>query len=166
MEAEEAPRKLDILREMGLLYCEEPLPVEQIRERAALRAGNHLPLIADDSAFTLRDLHRELSLDTFDILNIKTARTGYTESLAMLAVARQAEKGVMIGSQASAGLGTVQAAHIAALPGVEHPSELSFFLKVQTDIINRPLTLHDGYLYLSELADITVDEASVERVAK
>ena len=84
----------------------------------------------------------------------------------MLAAARQAEKGVMIGSQASAGLGTVQAAHIAALPGVEHPSELSFFLKVQTDIINRPLTLHDGYLYLSELADITVDEASVERVAK
>ncbi len=58
MSADEAPRKLAILHERGLLYCEEPLPVELIQARAALRAGNHLPLIADDSTFGARELQR------------------------------------------------------------------------------------------------------------
>ncbi|GIV76894.1 MAG: chloromuconate cycloisomerase [Litorilinea sp.] len=157
LEAEEAPRRLRQLAEMGLLYCEEPLPVELVRERAALRAGGHLPLIADDSAFSLRDLRRELALDTFDILNIKTARTGYSESHQMLALALQAGKGVMVGSQASAGLGTARAGLFAARSGIEHPSELSFFLKLREDIIDRPLCLQDGYIDVATLASVQVD---------
>ncbi|MCC6169348.1 MAG: enolase [Caldilineaceae bacterium] len=157
LDAAAAPAVLDALAALGLRYCEEPLPVEQIAGRAALRAGGRLPLIADDSAFTLRDLGRELAFDTFDILNIKTARTGYTESAAMLAQARAAGKGIMVGSQAGAGLGTRCAAHFAALPGIDHPSELSFFLKLQADILDRPLMLHDGYLDLAEAAAARVD---------
>ncbi len=60
MLAEDAAPRLAALRELGLAYCEEPLPVEQVRARAALRARGELPIIADDSAFTERDLHREL----------------------------------------------------------------------------------------------------------
>ncbi len=165
MKPDEAADKLDILREMGLLYCEEPLPIELIRERAALRTGGHLPLIADDSAFTVRGLCRELALDTFDILNIKTARTGFSESQQMLEMAQAAHKGIMIGSQASTGWGTVLAAHFAALPGIEHPSELSFFLKLQADIIDRPLQLHDGYLHLSEVQSAQIDESKLREFA-
>ncbi len=152
---ENGEKRLAALAEMGLLYCEEPLPVELIRERAALRRSDALPVIADDSTFSLRDLRRELALDTFHILNIKTPRTGYTESAAMLALA--AGKGVMIGSQASTGLGTVRAALFAAKAGIDHPSELSFFLKLQTDLLDRPLVLHDGYLHLSEIAAARID---------
>ena len=154
---ENAQRRLEGLGELGLLYCEEPLPVELVRERADLAARNALPVIADDSAFGLRDLRRELALETFHILNIKTARTGYTESSAMLALAQAAGKGVMIGSQASTGLGTVRAALFAAKAGIDHPSELSFFLKLQADLLERPLRLHDGYLHLSEIADARID---------
>ncbi len=154
---ENGQARLGALAELGLLYCEEPLPVELVRERASLRRSDALPVIADDSTFSLRDLRRELALDTFHILNIKTPRTGYTESSAMLALALAAGKGVMIGSQASTGLGTVRAALFAAQPGIEHPSELSFFLKLQTDLLDRPLTLHDGYLHLAEMADARID---------
>ena len=157
MEPEEAGRKLTILGEMGLLYCEEPLPVELIRERAALRARQHLPIIADDSTFTLRDLQRELALDTFDILNIKTPRTGYTESLAMLEQARAAGKGVMVGSQAGSAIGTARAAVFAALPGIEHPSELSFFLKLKEDIVDRPIPIRDGTIDLADVLAVQVD---------
>jgi L-alanine-DL-glutamate epimerase-like enolase superfamily enzyme len=153
----EAPRKLDQLRALGLLYCEEALPVELIRERAALRAGDHLPLIADDSTFTARDLARELAMNTFDVLNIKTPRTGYTESRRMLDAAHAAGKGVMIGSQAGSGLGTARAAVFAALPGIEHPSELSFFLKLKEDIVDRPLPITDGYVELSDALAVTVN---------
>jgi len=157
LDVADAAPKLATLREMGLLYCEEPLPVELIGERAALRSQQAIPLIADDSCFTVRDLQRELALDTFDILNIKTARTGYTESQAMLQLALQAGKGIMIGSQASAGLGTVRAALFAALPGIEHPSELSFFLKLKEDIIDRAIPIVDGYIKLADLSGIRVD---------
>lgn len=165
LDAAAAPAILDALAELGLHYCEEPLPAEQIGERAALRRGNHLPLIADDSAFSLRDLRRELAFDTFDILNIKTARTGYTESAAMLEAARAAGKGVMVGSQASTGLGTVSAAHFAALPGIDHPSELSFFLKLQDDILDRPLTIQDGYLDLGAAAAARIDPTRLREAA-
>lgn len=159
LDEEDAAAKLAQLAEMGLLYCEEPLPVELIRERAALRARGCLPLIADDSAFTERDLVRELAFDTFDVLNIKTPRTGYSESLRMLARARAAGKGVMVGSQAGSTIGVARAAIFAALPGIEHPSELSFFLKLRQDIVERPLTLHDGYLALADALAVRVDPA-------
>lgn len=157
LESGEAAWKLAHLRELGLLYCEEPLPVELIRERAALRQADVLPLIADDSCFTIRDLQRELAMGTFHILNIKNARTGYTESRQMLDQALAAGKGIMIGSQASAGLGTIRSALFAALPGVEHPSELSFFLKLKEDILTQPILLKAGYLHLADIAHARVD---------
>ncbi len=160
----EAADKLAQLREIGLLYCEEALPIELIRERAALRQQRVLPLIADDSCFSLRDLQRELALDTFDILNIKTARTGYTESRRMWMAALAHGKTIMIGSQASAGLGTVRAALFAALPGIDHPSELSFFLKVKEDILTQSLVLTDGYLDVASLAHVTVDRERLRAV--
>lgn len=150
---------------LGILYVEEPLPVELIPERAALREAEILPLIADDSAFTLRDLAREVHFNTFDVLNIKTARSGYFVSKQMLAVARQHHKGVMVGSQAGSTLGTIRAAIFAGLDGVDYPSELSFFLKLEDDIVNRPLQLKNGYLDLNQVAGITVDEAQLRRFA-
>ena len=161
LDAPDAATKLDFLAMLGLHYCEEPLPVEQIAERAALRAGEHMPLIADDSTFTVRDLQRELAFDTFDILNIKTARTGFTESAQMLAHARRANKGVMIGSQASAGLGTLHAALFALLPGIAHPSELSFPLKLRADILDRPLPIVDGYLHVEALIAAQLDHTAL-----
>jgi L-alanine-DL-glutamate epimerase-like enolase superfamily enzyme len=157
MEAAEAPRMLAALAERGLLFCEEPLPVEMILERAALRARGLLPIIADDSCFTLRDLQRELALETFDILNIKTARTGYSESAQMMAAAQAAGKRIMVGSQASAGLGTAQAALFAARPGIDTPSELSFYLRVRDDIVAHRPALVEGALLLSDAMRMQVD---------
>lgn len=158
-----ASAALRAMRDAGLLYVEEPLPVRDLRARAALKAEGILPIVADDSCFTLPDLARELDFDTFDILNVKTARTGFTASLEMLRLARAHGKGVMIGSQASTTLGTVHAALIASRSEVDHPSELSFFLKLRDDITTALPTLHDGELWLDDLKAVTVDEASLRR---
>lgn len=165
LDATDAADRLAQLADLGLLYCEEPLPVEQLAARAHLRQADKLPLIADDSAFTLRDLQRELAFDTFHILNIKTARTGFTESAAMLAAARAAGKGVMVGSQAGSGLGTLHAALFAALPGIAHPSELSFPLKLQADVLDRPLPIRDGLLHISDVAAARLDQARLASFA-
>lgn len=165
MDDEHATERLAVLRDLGLCYCEEPLPVEQVHARAVLRRHGILPIIADDSAFTLRDLHRELELDTFDVLNIKTPRTGYTESLAMVEAACAAGKGVMVGSQASSTLGTARAAIFAARVEVEHPSELSFFLKLREEITDRRLTLVEGWLSVEEALAVRIDPARLREMA-
>ena len=157
LEPETAAQDLSRLAELGVAYVEEPLPVELLKERAALKAANILPIIADDSCFTLRDLNRELAFDTFDILNIKTARTGFTTSAEMLRLAQSEGKGVMVGSQASSGLGTYHAALFASQTGVTHPSELSFPLKLREDSTS-PLRYDKGYLDVSQLSEMKVTE--------
>jgi L-Ala-D/L-Glu epimerase len=162
LEPETAPKILEAMRDAGLMYVEEPLPVRQLRARAALRKLEILPIIADDSCFTLADLKRELDFDTFDILNIKTARNGFSESLEMLQLAHKAGKGIMIGSQASTTLGTIHAAIISSRSEVTHPCELSFFLKLEAEIVNRIPTITDGMLKLETLKNIQLDPALLE----
>lgn len=153
---EHAAKDLERLAELGIAYVEEPLPVEMVGARAALQRADIVPIIADDACFTLRDLRRELELGTFDILNIKTARSGFRESQQMLDLARSAGKGVMLGSQASSGLGTAHCAIFASKAGVTHPSELSFPLKLEDDVLREPLRYQGGVLDVTTLANISL----------
>lgn len=147
---EDADEYLHQLVDLGVLWCEEPLPVHQLRERAVLRDRALMPLIADDSAFTLPDLEREIAFDTFDVLNIKTARNGYSEAAAMLRAAQSAGKGVMVGSQAGSLIGCLHALLFAAQAGVEYPTEATFFLKVNEDHGDL-LTLEDGWIDMAQV---------------
>ena len=151
---------LDKLYDMGVMYCEEALPIQLLRERAALRGACKMPIIADDSTFTLGELRRELDFDSFDILNIKTARTGFSQSRGMLELAAGAGKAVMVGSQASSLLGCLHAAVFAGNAQVNRPSECSFYLKTisktEADLSLAP-AIADGHW---DMAD--VDEALSE----
>jgi L-alanine-DL-glutamate epimerase-like enolase superfamily enzyme len=145
----EAKKCLAELREMGIQWCEEPLPVQYIGKRRLLRGCEIMPLIADDSAFTLPDLEREVSFHTFDVLNIKTARNGFTEAGAMLQMASEAGKGIMVGSQASSLLGCLHAVLFAAQASVEYPTEATFFLKTHDDNASL-LPISDGYIDVAQ----------------
>lgn len=158
-----APDVLAALRDAGLLYVEEPLPVHDLQARAALRAQGILPIVGDDSCFTPADLARELAFGTIDVLNVKTARNGLTDGLAMLRAAVAQGKRGMVGSQASSGLGTLHAALLATQPEVTEPCELSFVLKLRADLLNLPLTFEDGWLDVSALREHRLDPAKVER---
>lgn len=149
LRSEDAAALLNQLRDMGALYCEEALPIHQLRERRQLRRDCSMPIIADDSAFTLDDLEREIAFDTFDILNIKTARTGFSESVRMLERCAQSGKDVMVGSQASSLLGCTHAALFAGRAEVTCASECSFYLKTEADLSYAP-AIDDGWLRLAD----------------
>lgn len=159
----EAPAALAAMRDAGLTYVEEPLPVRELRARAVLHARGLLPIVADDSCFTPGDLDRELDFDTFDILNVKTARNGFTDGRAMLERAAAHGKRGMVGSQASSGLGTLHAALLATRPEVTEPCELSFVLKLGGDLLDRPVTFQDGWLDVAALRDHQLDPERLER---
>lgn len=150
--AEQAPGRLEGLAGHGVAYVEEPLPITALKARAALRSYEILPLIADDSCFRPADLERELEANTFDILNVKPARSGWSESLTMVKRAVAAGKGVMVGSQACSGLGTMHAALVASQAGVTHPSELSFPLRLEADSLDLPPPVSGGTLDVARYA--------------
>ncbi|QWK23040.1 MULTISPECIES: enolase C-terminal domain-like protein [Thermus] len=158
----EAERYLLAWKEMGLLYVEEPLPVEEVEARRKLREKKILPLIADDSAMTPKDLRRELLLDTFDILNLKPARTGVTWTLEMLALAREEGKRAMVGSQAQSSFGAYQSALLAFQQGVTEPNELAFHLKAEGGFLDFP-TFRQGWLYWEDLVEARFDEEAFRR---
>ena len=56
-------------------------------------------------------------------------------------------------------------AWFAARPEIEHPSELSFFLKLTDEIVTEPLTLHDGWLDIAMLERVRVDPDRLRRLA-
>lgn len=143
---------LNELIKLGVIHCEEALPVFQIKERHTLRQQTTMPIIADDSAFTFNDLQREIAFDTFDILNIKTPRTGFSVSKDMLDITMANNKGVMVGSQASSLLGCLYAALFAGLQGIEYATECSFFLKTDVDLVDAPKII-DGWLDLDDVQD-------------
>lgn len=161
---QEAERYLLAWKEMGLLYVEEPLPIEEVEARRKLRGKGILPLIADDSAMTPKDLRRELLLDTFDILNLKPARTGVTWTLEMLALAREKGKRAMVGSQAQSSFGAYQSALLAFQQGVTEPNELAFHLKAEGGFLDFP-AFRQGWLYWEDLVEARFEEEAFQRYA-
>ena len=147
---ESAASVLNQLHDLGVIHCEEALPAHLLKERRQLRRDCRMPIIADDSAFTLRDLEREIAFDTFDILNIKTARSGFSQSRLMLEMCVAAGKDVMVGSQASSLLGCMQAAVFAGHAAVSCASECSFYLKTDGDLRFAP-PIVDGCLQMSDV---------------
>ena len=146
--SENAAAILNRLHELGVIHCEEALPVHLLKERQQLRRDCRMPIIADDSVFTAADLEREIAFDTFDILNIKTARTGFSESRRMLERSVAAGKAAMVGSQASSLLGCLQAAVFAGYQSVTCANECSFYLKTDADLSFAP-PIVDGWLALA-----------------
>jgi L-alanine-DL-glutamate epimerase-like enolase superfamily enzyme len=140
-----AKQVLRQLADMGVLYCEEPLPIYKVKARQILRQRQFLPIIADDSCFTEPDLIRELALNTFDVLNIKTARTGFSQSRQMLKRALRRGKRIMIGSQASSLLGCLHTIIFACQAGIDCPTEGSFFLKTAAEY-PVSLPIENGYV--------------------
>ncbi len=151
------------LADLGILYVEEPLPIEMIPARIFVLTTNILPIIANISTLTYRNLIRELSFDTFDILNIEPARTGYYQSEQMLVLARRHQKGIMVNSQASSTLGTMQAAIFATQFGIDYPLEVSSLLKLKEEIVNRPIEIVNGCIEIESLRGITVDKQQLKK---
>jgi len=147
---ESATHTLNELYVMEVIHCEEPLTVHHMRNRQQLHQKTLMPIIADDSAFTVPDLRMQIARDTFDILNIKTPRTGFSASAKMLSLCKQHVKQVMVGSQASSLLGCLFAATFAGMAFIDCANEVSFFLKTDADISSAP-PIVDGYIMMEDI---------------
>jgi L-Ala-D/L-Glu epimerase / N-acetyl-D-glutamate racemase len=110
---DEALESLPQLAELGVQYCEQPLPAgdpagPELRDRAPL------PIFVDEDCHTLADVAP--CAERAHGINIKLAKSGGPrEAVRMAHAARALGLGVMLGCMVESGLGIAPAAHIASL---------------------------------------------------
>jgi L-Ala-D/L-Glu epimerase / N-acetyl-D-glutamate racemase len=110
---EEARDALPQLEELGIQYCEQPLPAGD-PGGPELRAMSPLPIYVDEDCHTLADV--KACAERAHGINIKLAKSGgVREAVRMTSAARALGLGVMLGCMLESGLGIAPAAHIAAL---------------------------------------------------
>ncbi len=162
----EALKFFKACEETGILCVEEPIPVSQRSARKKIAGSSSVPIMGDDSCFTVEQVIREVELEAIGIINIKTSRTGYYLSQKIVQLAEGAGMICAVGSQGSTGIGTLTAGHFAAaFPTVRFPSELTTFYKHQDDLLTELPRIVDGFIELPTTSGmgVGVDEKKLAK---
>ncbi len=110
---DEAREALPQLAELGVEYCEQPLPAGD-SGGPELRAASPIPIYVDEDCHTLADV--AACAERAHGINIKLAKSGgVREAVRMAAAARALGLGVMLGCMVESGLGIAPGAHISSL---------------------------------------------------
>jgi L-alanine-DL-glutamate epimerase-like enolase superfamily enzyme len=110
---DEALDALPRLDELGVEYCEQPLPAGD-ENGAALKKASPMPIYVDEDCHTLADVTACATIAHG--INIKLAKSGgIREAVRMAHAARALGLGVMLGCMVESGLGIAAGASIASL---------------------------------------------------
>ena len=96
---EEAAALINGVKRFGgtLLLLEQPLARDDLEGHAKLRRDFDIPVAADESAQSLRDLQAVIEHRAADYVNVKITKSGLLEGILMATVAKAAGLGVMLG---------------------------------------------------------------------
>jgi L-alanine-DL-glutamate epimerase-like enolase superfamily enzyme len=110
---EEALLALPVLHDLGVEYCEQPLPAGD-PGGPELKARSPIPIYVDEDCHTLGDV--AACAERAHGINVKLAKSGgIREAVRMVHAARALDLGCMLGCMVESGLGISAAAQIASL---------------------------------------------------
>jgi L-alanine-DL-glutamate epimerase-like enolase superfamily enzyme len=165
-----AAESLDALRRLdgvGVSRVEELCPADDIIGRRWLVAQSPVPFVADESATTPAEVTREVLAGAANAISVKTARTGFSDSLRISHLAEGLGILAVMGNQIDAHLGTVCSLVFGASQEStsREAAELSNYLDLADDLLERPLVITDGEMRVPSGAGIGVrlDPDKVER---
>ena len=67
---------LEATQPCEIALLEQPLPAENLKEMAAVTARSSVPILADESAFTLEDVRRVVEKEAAHMVNVKLMKCG------------------------------------------------------------------------------------------
>ena len=119
LSADEAMALLDALgHERGqVALFEQPTGKHDLDGLRQVREHGGVPIAADESACCAADVLTLIAAQAVDVINIKTMKCGIVEAMAMIAVARAAGLGLMIGGMVESKLSMTVSACLAAGSG-------------------------------------------------
>ncbi|MCW3061033.1 MAG: L-alanine-DL-glutamate epimerase of enolase superfamily [Capsulimonas sp.] len=96
---------------------EQPVHKADFAGLKFVRENVSLPIYADESACTPDSVRQLIAMDAVDGVNVKLMKSGITGALEIIALCREAGKGLMLGCMLETSLGIAAAAHIAGGTG-------------------------------------------------
>lgn len=111
----EAHALLPVLRRADVAFLEQPLARDDLDGHAGLVRERSVPIMLDESVFTVRDAERAFAAGALDMINIKLAKTGGIREAHRIAQFA-AEHGIpcMVGCMIQTRMATTADAHFAA----------------------------------------------------
>jgi len=165
-----ARRMLPLLEECNLLFAEQPIAGDDPTDFTTLRKETSIPLMADESLFTVQDARRLLAEPGVDLLAVypgKHGGLGPAQQICNLATA--AGKSCSIGSNLELGVGTAAMLHLAtALPGIaseRFPGDFIGPFYHVSDLLTEPLMLGPPFAIAPDGPGlgVTLDEDKLQR---
>lgn len=145
----ESARAMREMSDLDLLFAEELCPADDVLGRRWLVGQTPVPFIADESVPTPADVTREILGGSATAINIKTARTGFTNSQRVHHLADGLGIEVVMGNQIDGQVGSAcTLAFGCAYSSTSHyAGELSNFLDMSDDLLTEPLQIRGGFLH-------------------
>ena len=153
--------------DLSISFYEEPSPAEDRIGRRRFSQITGVLVGGDESCTRLSDAARELTDGIAQMISIKTARTGFTESRRILGLCEGLSAPVVMGSQGDSMVGTLATLNFGAAFRLSslRPAELTNFLELSDDLLAEPLVIADGALRSTDAPGLGV-EIDEEKLAR
>jgi L-alanine-DL-glutamate epimerase-like enolase superfamily enzyme len=167
---EDAVRTIERLRKFDIYFAEQPVSPEDVAHMAEVRKKIHVPVIADESIYTLQDAMTLARLGAADVFSIYVGKAGGIGPAKKIAdFAHQAALKCTVGSNLELGVGSAAMVHLAvAARGInaeEFPCDIIGPFYYEDDIVQKSLPIVPGAAQPNNLPGLGV-ELDDEKVAK
>jgi muconate cycloisomerase len=137
---------LDQLRRFNLLVAEQPIGPGDTEAMASLRSAGGVPIMADESVFSLADAWNVLRAHAADVISIYPGKNGGIAAAIEIAhVAQSAGIPCHVGSNLELGVGSAAMLHLAcAVPNIDsetYPADILGPHYHESDLLLEPLAL-------------------------
>jgi muconate cycloisomerase len=168
--AREALDVIAQLRQFDIYFVEQPVPARNIQGMAEVRGGCGLPVIADESVYTLEDAQQLAGMNACNVFSIYIGKAGgIAPALAIASFAQQRNIACTIGSNLELGIGSAAMIHLGlACGGItaeRFPCDIIGPMFYEDDILRDPLPIVAGAARASQRAGLGV-ELDEEKVAR
>lgn len=158
------------LCESGIYFAEQPISPEQSAQLAEVRRSIPIPVIADESIFSLTDARMLAALNGADVFSIYVGKAGgIVEAMKIAHFAMREELKCTVGSNLELGVGSAAMVHLAlasrGIAAEEFPCDIIGPLFYEDDIVREPLPIKAGEARANDKPGLGVelDEEKVER---
>ena len=165
-----AVRIIEQLYEFGIAFAEQPVAPEDVALMAEVRKKIRVPVIADESVYTLQDAMTLARLGAADVFSIYVGKAGgIGPARKIAAFAQSAGLKCTVGSNLELGVGSAAMVHLAiSTPGIaaeEFPCDIIGPFYYEDDIVREPLPIKSGEAKPNDCPGLGVelDDEKVER---
>ncbi len=144
-----AVKTIGRLKPLGIYFAEQPVPPEDVAMMVDVRRKIGLPLIADESLYTLQDAITLKRLEAADVFSIYVGKAGGIGPAKAIADFAQ-KNGIQctVGSNLELGVGSAAMVHLAiATSGItaeEFPCDIIGPFYYEDDVVREPLAITPG----------------------